>query len=206
MPTRMVSASERLQERSTSTCDAIMDRWQDFAERQVGARLSLVRTSATLGEEPDFELDYKDFTHKLLKLRLRATKAAELVLVKANHGDDRNRLAEEIIARSQLLLNSMASGVVGIVINRVADARAVFEQLQIPEDRKVLLTGRVRGWERDRLLRNWLPRLRAGSREEADAPLGVVATQCIKWVPTSTSIISSPRSLRWTRCGSASDG
>lgn len=162
------------------TVRAIADRWQHFAERPVGEKLSLVRMSATPGEGPDFELDDADRSHEVLKLRLRAAKKAELVLVEANRNDYRRPLTEKFIERAHSLLQSMTAGIVGIVLNRVADARAVFEQLRIPDDCKVLLTGRVRGWERDQLLQRWLPRLRAGSREEADAPLAVVATQCIE--------------------------
>jgi len=162
------------------TARAITDRWQDFAECPVGGRISLVRMSATPGEIPDFELDAEDRNHELLKLRLGASKAAELVLVNVNHHEDRRKLLKMIIDHAQSLLNSMKNGVVGVVVNRVADARVIFEQLQISDDCKILLTGRVRGWERDRLLRKWLPTLRAGSREDCDAPLAVVATQCIE--------------------------
>lgn len=162
------------------TARAITERWQDFAEQPIGTRLSLVRMSATPGEKPDFELDDKDRDHQILKVRLSAPKPAELVIAEATPEADRTCLIEKIVERTQHLLNSMKSGVVGIVVNRVADARAVFQQLQIPDDRKLLLTGRVRGWERDRLLENWLPLLRAGSRQDADAPLAVVATQCIE--------------------------
>jgi CRISPR-associated endonuclease/helicase Cas3 len=162
------------------TAKAISDRWQDFAERPVGGRLSLVRMSATPGEQPDFELDNDDRNHEILRLRLSAAKRAELVVVKDSHSRDRSGLTTMIVERAQGLLNSMRSGVVGVVVNRVADARFVFEHLEIPPERKILLTGRVRNWERDRVLREWLPRIRAGSREESNAPLAVVATQCIE--------------------------
>src|SRR5437762_2864776 len=75
---------------------------------------------------------------------------------------------------------SRSNGVVGIVVNRVADARTIFERLDLPGERKLLLTGRVRGWERDKLVQQWMPRLRAGVREGIDAPLAVAATQCIE--------------------------
>jgi CRISPR-associated endonuclease/helicase Cas3 len=162
------------------TARAIADRWQDFAERPVGRTFCLVRMSATPGEDPDFELDNVDRNHEVLKLRLQARKAAELVPVNANQKAGRSSLTQAIALRAQNLLQSMTSGVVGIVVNRVADARSIFDGLDLPAGRKVLLTGRVRGWERDQLMREWLPRLRAGAREEADAPLAVVATQCIE--------------------------
>lgn len=89
-------------------------------------------------------------------------------------------------------------GVVGIVVNRVAVARRVFEALQALRDpagnpavRAVLLTGRVRPYDRDELLHRasvngqpagWLRFIRA-DREGTDQlalPLFVVATQAIE--------------------------
>ena len=71
--------------------------------------------------------------------------------------------------------------VIGVVVNRVADARAIFEQLDIPAERKMLLTGRTRGLDRDRLLASWLPRLRASKdRSGLAESIVVVATQCIE--------------------------
>ncbi|HUA87640.1 MAG TPA: type I-U CRISPR-associated helicase/endonuclease Cas3, partial [Bryobacteraceae bacterium] len=162
------------------TAHAIANRWQHFAEQPVGPDLLLVRMSATPGEGADFELDDEDRKDEILKLRLQASKTAELVNIKANREKSRAGLVEETIRRSQRLLDSMTGGVLGIVLNRVADARSVFEQLQIPENRKILLTGRARGWERDRLLEQWMPLLRADSHEQADSPLAVIATQCIE--------------------------
>lgn len=162
------------------TVRAVVERWQDFAEQRIGEPLALVRMSATPGEEPDFELEPEDRGDEILNRRLRAEKAAELLLVEANRDDYRRRLAEAIVERAHRLLGSMTNGVVGIVVNRVAGARAVFQQLQMDDEHKILLTGRVRGWERDRLLQKWLPRLRTGSREEVAAPIAVVATQCIE--------------------------
>jgi CRISPR-associated endonuclease/helicase Cas3 len=71
--------------------------------------------------------------------------------------------------------------VVGVVVNRVADARAIFEQVNLPPERKLLLTGRTRGLDRDRLLAEWLPRLRASKdRPPLTESVVVVATQCIE--------------------------
>lgn len=162
------------------TVKAVTDRWQHFVECPIGPTLSLVRMSATPNEEADFELGDEDRKHPVLSRRLGAQKPAELVLVGARQEKDRSSLTQAIIERSDALLESMTHGVVGIVVNRVADARFVFEQLSVPEDRKILLTGRARGWERDLLLKAWLPRLRAGARLKADAPLAVIATQCIE--------------------------
>jgi len=162
------------------TVQVIADRWQGFAELTVGTGLTVVRTSATPADEADFNLESEDQTNQILRRRLGASKAAELVVVDANQETHRRRLVQEIAGRAEALLSSMTRGVVGVVVNRVADARAIFEQVGVPAERKLLLTGRVRGWERDSLLQDWLPRFRAGSRRESDVPLMVVATQCIE--------------------------
>jgi CRISPR-associated endonuclease/helicase Cas3 len=162
------------------TAQAIAERWQHLAERAVGEQVTVVRMSATPAEDPEFGLDPEDRGDQTLNRRLGASKAAALKLIQANRNEHRRRLVERIAEEAHALLRSMTSGVVGVVVNRVRDARTIFERLELPEDRKVLLTGRVRGWERDRLVQEWLPRLRAGSREEGGAPAAVVATQCIE--------------------------
>lgn len=162
------------------TARAVADRWQEFAEQPVGEKLALVRMSATPGEEPEFVLNDEDRQDKTMARRLRASKPAELVSVEGKGDDHRAELTRELVRRAQSLIRSMDSGVLGVVVNRVADARAIFGQIDLDDDRKLLLTGRVRGWERDHLLGRWLPRLRAGRREGIDKPLAVVATQCIE--------------------------
>jgi len=162
------------------TVQAISERWQELAEHAVGNNLTLVRMSATPGEDPDFTLDDEDRRDGTLAQRLRARKPAELVLLESRAQNHRTELVREAVERANRLATSMGRGVVGIVVNRVADARAIFERLDMGGEQKLLLTGRVRGWERDDLLLRWLPRLRAGNRELAENPLAVVATQCIE--------------------------
>jgi CRISPR-associated endonuclease/helicase Cas3 len=85
--------------------------------------------------------------------------------------------------------------VVGIVVNRVDTARKVFDLLEQEKDKEtpaydvILLTGRIRPYDRDRLLKQWLPFMEAkGNAEQTDygrplPPHGllfVVATQTIE--------------------------
>ncbi len=162
------------------TAVAISTKWQNFAEHQIGSSLSVVKMSATPGEGADFEFDSQDRADPVLKRRMMANKPVELVPVTADKENHRLRLLETILDRAQLLIDSMSQGVVAIVVNRVADARGIFARLVVPGESKLLLTGRVRGWDRDRLLQSWLPRIRAGAREETASPIVVVATQCIE--------------------------
>lgn len=75
--------------------------------------------------------------------------------------------------------------VIGIVLNRVASARGVFERFAARPDETshtdaILLTGRIRPFDRDQLLEEWWPRIRAGRNTEPDKPLFVVATQTVE--------------------------
>ena len=162
------------------TVNLVVEKWQDFAEMQVGKPISLVMMSATLTEKTEFKLDEEDLRDPEIKRRVSASKRAKLIQVKSKRDGDREALVEKVIEESNRLLEDADCGTIGVVVNRVADARRVFESLRLPEDRKILLTGRVRGWERDHLLFEWLPRIRAGSKERTDQPVAVVSTQCIE--------------------------
>ena len=49
-----------------------------------------------------------------------------------------------------------------------------------PEHDTILLTGRIRPYDRDRLLSEWLPRIKAGRQIQPERPLFVVATQTVE--------------------------
>ena len=69
---------------------------------------------------------------------------------------------------------------IAVVVNRVKLARAIRERLA-ERHHAILLTGRVRPLERDRLIEEYRSRLFSGPQlESEDAPLFVVATQCIE--------------------------
>jgi CRISPR-associated endonuclease/helicase Cas3 len=103
-----------------------------------------------------------------LQVRLQAKKAAELKEV-----TNVPHAAAEEAARAA----KGGVAVVGVVLNTVAAARAAFEFL---EGDKVLLTGRVRPFDRDRLIEKYLDRMRAGRDRSGNAPLFVLATQTIE--------------------------
>ncbi len=162
------------------TVIAIAERWQSFAEIEVGRPLQVVRMSATLPEDPEFTLDGKDLRNRDIKRRLARPKETKLIAVNSSKHNHRSELVRRIKDIALELLDETESGVIGIVVNRVADARAVFESLDLEGNRKLLLTGRMRGWERDRLLKTWLPKMLAGITERPSPPTVVVSTQCIE--------------------------
>jgi CRISPR-associated endonuclease/helicase Cas3 len=165
-------------------CDtalAIVERYGKWAEVGVGVPLALMRMSATVGEEADFGLDEDDYRDPQLARRLGASKPAVLELVEAGQGQEPRAAIIETIVDIAARLASEAPRLIGVVVNRVATARAAFDALPVPEGRKLLLTGRVRGWERDQLLERWKENLAANPDRSATAESGVaVATQCIE--------------------------
>ena len=125
------------------TVRLIADKYQSWAELPLCRPLRVVQMSATPGEQPDFELKDKDYSHPDLGRRITVAKPAELIIVDANQENDRECLVKEMVQQAKQFLD--LPRVVGIVVNRVADARAIFRQLTLHESQKVLLTGRVRG-------------------------------------------------------------
>jgi CRISPR-associated endonuclease/helicase Cas3 len=150
--------------------------------------------AATSGRR--FDLDAADYDHPVLKPRLTCSKMARLVRVTVAKDDteiQKRAKLSEAAAREAIVLAGLAkavkkqrllwspAAVVGIVVNRVATAREIFSVLSQRIDcDSLLLTGRVRPLERDQLLRDWMPKIRAGRDETVARPLFVVATQCIE--------------------------
>ncbi|NKN34397.1 type I-G CRISPR-associated helicase/endonuclease Cas3g [Marichromatium bheemlicum] len=129
--------------------------------------------SATWTGERTHGLTDADLAHPVLASRLHGAKPARLVKLRKDARRERALVDE---ARA---MRAAGAGVIGVVCNQVARARAVFEALHA-EDEAVLLTGRVRPGDRAALLETTLPRIAVGSREAGRAPLYVVATQTIE--------------------------
>ena len=158
----------------------------------------IVQMSATPEKKGGaFGLDAtKDRANRDLNDRLSSEKWATLDEEVPTSKDDENenrrllaeRLADRAIRMSTAKITSRAGDytprVVGVVVNRVDTARRVLDELKVkPGDHDViLLTGRIRPIDRDRLLSKWMQRIRAGRDRGADLdkPLFVVATQTIE--------------------------
>jgi CRISPR-associated endonuclease/helicase Cas3 len=160
------------------TMGSIIERYQSWAEIAVGRPARFVMMSGTAADEPDFRLEDVSKRGEQLEPRLTTSKSARLVPVKSS-SSERGPLVDRIISETTGLLSHPR--VIGVVVNRVADARTIFDRLDLPFERKLLLTGRTRSLDRDRLLDTWRPRLRAATtRATLDESIVVVATQCIE--------------------------
>lgn len=145
-------------------------------------RGQLVQMSATpVGSAPSvFTLDETDLVHgSELAVRVSAAKRGRLIRAGATRVAMEKALADCV---PQFLTDlGVEGGVVGVVVNRVASARAVGAAVRAarPESEVIVLTGRMRGVERARAA---VAAVRAADAEVVDRtqPVVVVATQCIE--------------------------
>jgi CRISPR-associated endonuclease/helicase Cas3 len=142
--------------------------------------------------ERPFRLDDQDQRHQLLGRRLSASKPAILKEAESSH-ENPEKLASEFVAEA-LELSGASDGravVTAVVVNRVALARTIFEQIRARTDAEesplnadvALLTGRVRPLDRDLQLEQLIERMKCdaqGNRRKAAKPLIIVATQCVE--------------------------
>jgi CRISPR-associated endonuclease/helicase Cas3 len=120
--------------------------------------------------------------HKVLRERMNAVKRADLVLVPAERSPSADALVEEAVDRA-LCFVSQRRRRIGVIINRVRTAEDVYAALaERLRDRAevVLLTGRMRPFDRDRLVERYKPYLRASAPAELERPIVVVSTQCLE--------------------------
>ncbi|ADU51053.1 CRISPR-associated helicase Cas3, Anaes-subtype [Thermaerobacter marianensis DSM 12885] len=160
-----------------------IQQYQKRAEQPVAPPLRVVAMSATLppgAGDRRIELDEED--RHVLQARLGAEKAARLVEIRASSFEPQVAKRAQELARE--LMATLPAPVVGIVVNQVGSARQVFEQLREQTADwadAVLLTGRIRPYDRDRLLDRIHPRVVAGRRpDDGSRPLFVVATQTVE--------------------------
>ncbi len=150
-------------------------------------------TATPRNDDRPFALDAADRAHPVLAVRLAARKEARLIIADKK---DKDLVQAGVTAIREVLdwhtvndgMGRLPVRSVLVVLNRVASARAVYDALtpqkKPPLDAEViLLTGRTRSLQRDRLLANYRERIMAGRDPRADVehkPLIVVATQCVE--------------------------
>jgi CRISPR-associated endonuclease/helicase Cas3 len=202
--TRIILDEAHLSTVFAETLDRVRQ-YQQWAEQSPLPKerlVSIVRMSATAGEgQRAFELMDQERQDEQLKPRLEVSKPAELITVQVEtitkdvrekqsrracelEKENRAKLVKQLVEKANQF-GSDGPAVIGIVVNRVATARQVFEQLQTngeehPKCKALLLTGRIRPYDRDRLLQHWLPKIKAGRETNPDHLLFVVATQTVE--------------------------
>jgi CRISPR-associated endonuclease/helicase Cas3 len=186
-----------------------------WAELPPASPFHVVRMSATTAtSEESFTLHPNERQDPELRRRLDARKPARLVEVSDESDDEpanqttfAKRIATEARALAGLeqvtaasnrrrriettLESAEPASIVGVVVNRVALARSVFDILREKTDEchAILLTGRIRPFDRDELLYRcpvhdglgWFRFMEAAEdRPVLDLPLFVVATQTVE--------------------------
>lgn len=169
------------------TLEAIESRYRTWAEVRLPDRSQFVQMSATPGGgvEAPFRLDSADKKHELLKVRLRAKRPVRLLEPIAVSGGEERRRQSLVQALAHEAASFVEPGkAIAVVVNRVQTARETFAVLnkKFGDAADILLvTGRMRPLERDRLERELRPRVKAGREDAPGAkPVVVVSTQCIE--------------------------
>ena len=152
-----------------------------------------IATDAVFPRPEVWAADLREPDQQRLAARINASKPACLVEpVKDKNARSTVRLVTALVERA-LGFADEEHPRIGIIVNRVQTARDVFQQLTNTGHDAILLTGRMRGVDRDELLGHWRPKEYAGDvqglsrwfevsdeREHLDHPVFVVATQCLE--------------------------
>ena len=147
------------------------------------ARIKLAVLSATPGSRSGRQLHLSDSDRHNAVLNRRLTAAKPARLVKAPP-----KAAPPVVFReratammSSLTADGIKAPAVAVIVNRVQLAREVFDQLNGSDSKVILLIGRCRSVERDRIVQDCLAPFRTGSESRTTAmPLFMVTTQCLE--------------------------
>ncbi|MGA3042079.1 MAG: type I-U CRISPR-associated helicase/endonuclease Cas3 [Bryobacteraceae bacterium] len=162
-----------------------IDRYRGWAEQPIDLPFTVVEMSATPRRGEVFGEDDDDRANPVLKRRWEAEKRARLVVeeVKASEEAGRGEFAGLIdgLVREAREMRKGGAKVVGVICNRVATARSVYGYLKgEPDCDAILLTGRARPYDRDRIWETCEPRIGLGRKADSERPVFVIATQCIE--------------------------
>lgn len=178
-----------------------------WAERPVLSPFRVVVMSATPPEgispnevfpSPEERARALDTEH--LERRIRAVKRTELAVArtprkgrKGAPGLSGSRLSDDplVLDAADRALKAAATGPrrIAVMVNRVATARAIWKQLRAethsedgpPTADVILMTGRMRPYDRDRIIQRWEGLLAADEKQDAlERPVILVTTQCLE--------------------------
>jgi CRISPR-associated endonuclease/helicase Cas3 len=138
-----------------------------------------VSMTATPRDKDDILRDEAaDRNHPVLGERFRASKPAKLVVADKAKGQGKSGTMELVkVLETQARELAKSADCVGIIVNRVKTARELKAKLG-PD--AVLLTGRMRPLDRDRIYDEKLQSLLSSSKLKTPPPKFVIGTQCLE--------------------------
>ncbi|MGE3526788.1 MAG: type I-U CRISPR-associated helicase/endonuclease Cas3 [Gemmatimonadales bacterium] len=161
-------------------------RGPQWAEAPVPTPFGFVVLSATppegmAGDSFPGAIREEALAHPILQQRLHAAKPASLLEVKAKGPGDADPLAARAVEQALAYIKE-GKRRVAVMLNRVRTAQEIADGLRKrgTEEDIVLLTGRLRSFDRDRLVEQWSRFLRADSPDTAERPILLVTTQCLE--------------------------
>jgi len=164
-------------------------RGEPWADETLKLPFQFVQMTATPTERDDdsniLELTEEDYaTDEPLRKRHDCPKPVQLVLAeKAKASKLSKVLSDKIVKQALQLVEEQGCRRIAIVVNRVAIARKVFQQLQeLKKEAVSLMIGRMRPRDRDKMTPELLATFGAkqGKSTQEDTTRFVVATQCLE--------------------------
>ena len=147
----------------------------------------LTATPDTASARDRFELTNEDRSDPILGTRIGTGKPAALRVVRSKEPELEFATEAERVLRDLRPRANARSPAVGVVVNRVALARRIYDELRRRHPKEgascevVLMIGRSRGVDRECISKKLAPFFTcAESRPEKPRPLIVVATQCLE--------------------------
>ena len=150
-----------------------VQRWRTPEQPAAAPALQLVRMSATPeeGEVSPFRLSDTEKTEQKIAECIGAAKLSGL--------DEASEAQFAAKAAEHARTLGKTARLVGVVVNQVRTAREIFELLKKDREREtILLTGRIRPYDRDQLIKKWMDHIMVKSK--STTPLYVVATQTVE--------------------------
>ncbi|MFE9249573.1 type I-U CRISPR-associated helicase/endonuclease Cas3 [Streptomyces sp. NPDC007088] len=153
----------------------------DFAGRAVQV-VSLSATASAAADRPRHSITDADRAHPVASRRLNAQRRLTLLDASPNVKDTAAAFAQAAALAVESLLPVIERPVIGVIANTIRAARATHHLLAQREDADtVLLTGRTRPLDRERLLAHPLvTELLASVQPDRERPLIVIATQTVE--------------------------
>jgi CRISPR-associated endonuclease/helicase Cas3 len=163
----------------------LITRYREWADQPLELPFTVVEMSAT-PRGGALRESAKDLENHVLKRRWQARKRTKLVLVEPSKGEEAAKggftaLVEGLAQEARALRDERGARVIGVIANRVRTARRAHDALSKDEGcEAILLTGRSRSYDRDRIWEQWKAIISLDRMSDAEKPVFVVATQCIE--------------------------